>query len=569
MVNSLKLQISDTTIVFESFTLSDSMVATLTELRIPSFTSENNFKMDKGTVETFDFKFRRAHPPEWVPADDYSGQTDSTKWSNRKWHEVLINSFVDRWQFRSDGAMLSYLSVTGFQLSFEENVYIKNCEMNEDIEGNEDLSGSVKCYVGSAFTTFVPPTPENVRTITYIADGDDQYYDISLLMMSRKGEAVNLLTPAENWLNSKSDMVAVGWTTVRGGPVEYNFGEQITVDGNLTLYLAWTYTVTIHANGICPLEWREYQVADTFTFPPLLPAWQACGDVFIGYGTTPGEIFAPGESTPISGNTEFWCIWGAETTELLADIYTGTTGNIVITNPSNVIGVTVFIQGGGGGGRLGYGAYDGGGGGGGGQFRTFRYDYGIGNAPASLPYSRGGLGAGGYAGMDNGQDGGDTQIIVGGMTHIATGGKGSTGRPGGAGGTGGAGYLTGVSDGGAGGTGNGLNTNGGAGGGSGDGSGNPGAGGAGGQTGIGPPLGIGWGGGGGGGAGSSVVTGLVTRTSSGGTGGSRDTINSGDGYGGSNGGGGGGAGTTFGVKNGAGGSGGGGYIVVLVHRAVV
>jgi len=337
MTNVLSIRIAKQILVFQNYTLSDNITTTLTEIEIPTFTSEKNLKIDLGTEETFDFKFWRVHPHDWVPADDLS--TDSTIWSNRKWYEVFLSDYVDRWQMRTDGATLSYQSDVGFHLSFEVNGYITYADITANINGNGDISGNVKFSVGSAYVKHAPPRPENMRVITYICDGDGDMKTRSIITYARLGESINLITPSQEWLNSKTNYVASGWTTTSGGTQMWTFGQSRIVGSapfggsDEIYYLAWIQripvTVRIYAGGSCGGVSNLYSmyIGDTFTFPALPSGWTGCGTNFIGYGPSGSSLLYPVGSSIVldssmvtGGFITFYARW-----EYLITIYGGGT----------------------------------------------------------------------------------------------------------------------------------------------------------------------------------------------------------------------------------------------------
>lgn len=160
---------------------------------IPSLDMQSAFPIESGNSKSYSIGFKRTNPLE---PDDTSG--DSDDWPNEIWYNALTNT-INRWQVRTDGCTLRYISNGNSYLpDFEEQGYIKSIERTYKADFNEVISGTLTFTVGrmhirpqlkrsegtegtdlkDMFVMISDPEENNWYTIMYGNDPDSSTYNV-------------------------------------------------------------------------------------------------------------------------------------------------------------------------------------------------------------------------------------------------------------------------------------------------------------------------------------------------------------------------------------------------------
>lgn len=164
---------------------SDTYNKSVSTVPLCSFPSDSTFAIESGSGEDITISIKRRNPED--PNDSSS---DMTRWSNAKWYRA-VQAVVDRWQARTDGAILDYLpdKDNPYTPARRVNGYIQNLTLTYNSDYNEIIRGSLQFAVGTMFVR--NPRAEPIsgfkgtqvrRSEYYVAISDSAQASYHLLM---------------------------------------------------------------------------------------------------------------------------------------------------------------------------------------------------------------------------------------------------------------------------------------------------------------------------------------------------------------------------------------------------
>ena len=107
--------------------------------------------------------------------------------------------------------------------------------------GNCMVFHALKCFVDVVFKAGSGVFPEEA---SYIGTLNPKRTVLTMKVVP--GETASL---SDYYCPTRKGMSFVGWTTLKGGPVEYRSGYSIDVYGKMTLYAVYVKTVTVKFNA--------------------------------------------------------------------------------------------------------------------------------------------------------------------------------------------------------------------------------------------------------------------------------------------------------------------------------
>ena len=144
--------------------IDDTPHVSISRTKIPTYSAENAFLFDTGATDTYTITVKRLNPTGDDVVNDSSVYTqaqwgDTTRWSNRVWKEALT-LFINRWQARTDGCIMSFIPEVQVQGGFDEhdlfqrridniNVYIKTMSFDYDTSSAELITVNMTVVMGS------------------------------------------------------------------------------------------------------------------------------------------------------------------------------------------------------------------------------------------------------------------------------------------------------------------------------------------------------------------------------------------------------------------------------------
>lgn len=133
-----------------------------------SFPSEAAFAIETGSFENITVNIARTNPKD---PDDESD--DMTRWSNSKWY-LAVQAAADRWQMRTDGAILEYKpdKDNPYTPYRKVNGYIKSLTLRYDSNFNELIRGELQFYVGTMYVRNPRAKPDSGEEGTQIKKKD-------------------------------------------------------------------------------------------------------------------------------------------------------------------------------------------------------------------------------------------------------------------------------------------------------------------------------------------------------------------------------------------------------------
>jgi len=131
------------------------------------------FPIESGNSQSMSLSFKRTDS-RTTSSDNLNPTTlaISQAHSNKRWYADLTDA-IDRWQAKTNGCVLHYVSDTPYIPSFEKVGYIKNISRTYKNDFNEVISGSLEFVVGTMY----------VNWGTYVEeDSDEPYSEMQVLM---------------------------------------------------------------------------------------------------------------------------------------------------------------------------------------------------------------------------------------------------------------------------------------------------------------------------------------------------------------------------------------------------
>ena len=140
---------------------------------IVSLNMRDAFPIESGNGQTISLSFKRADSR--TTSSDGVNPTSlaiSKLHSNKRWYADLTSA-IDRWQARTDGCVLHYVSDTPYVPSFDKVGYIKNISRTYRNDFNEVITGSLEFSVGTMYVNSGTYTPQT---------SDESYTEMQVLM---------------------------------------------------------------------------------------------------------------------------------------------------------------------------------------------------------------------------------------------------------------------------------------------------------------------------------------------------------------------------------------------------
>ena len=204
-----------------------------------------------------------------------------------------------------DGRLVLTISTAGFtgkwgDLEFGGEVYVDTSDV-------EDMDQLRKEYFPFVLPDGDGAAPKDWCVLTYMPNGgcglmEDQISDI--------GKTTTLSSNQY----TKADCEFLGWAIRPTGDVLYSDGQDITLDGDMTLYAKWRfigvnrYTVMFNINGGVGIDERYKFVNDGAAVGALpTPTWE--GHAFLGWFTKPIGGDRISEGTLITGDVIYYAHW--------------------------------------------------------------------------------------------------------------------------------------------------------------------------------------------------------------------------------------------------------------------
>lgn len=141
---------------------------------IVSLPMEDAFPVESGNGQSFSLSFKRVDSR--LTSSDGTNPTTleiSKNHSNKRWYTDLSNA-IDRWQARTDGCVLHYVSDTPYIPSFTKRGYVKNITRAYKNDFNEVITGTLDFTVGTMY----------VNSGNMPAGEADETYDQMQVLMS-------------------------------------------------------------------------------------------------------------------------------------------------------------------------------------------------------------------------------------------------------------------------------------------------------------------------------------------------------------------------------------------------
>jgi len=146
---------------------------------IVSLNMRDAFPVESGNGQSMSLSFRRVDSGT-TSYDDTPPTTlaISRQHSNKRWYTDLTDA-IDRWQARTNGCVLHYISDSPYVPSFDKTGFIKSISRTYRNDYNEVIKGSLEFTVGTMYV--------NSNTYSYDSDTDESYADMQVLMSNSTG----------------------------------------------------------------------------------------------------------------------------------------------------------------------------------------------------------------------------------------------------------------------------------------------------------------------------------------------------------------------------------------------